>query len=194
MKIAADIKDADIRKLVAERRGEEYLEGGKLPEDPPDAFAKHAKGYEAPLGMSASGNYDLKSKKKKKNTYQKVRDYGAAGMKGGLTALGILGASNAMKGRFGAPSGPVEIAHAARTARRAATVGASASVMDRAYRHDEFSKEKDAAVMPNPGRAFRSPASALATARQTGGFKSRVVHGKGTPPKTVQLGRKFTLP
>lgn len=194
MKIAADIKDADIQKLLAERQGKEYLEGGRLltnTEQEAPYFPKMG-GYEAPLGFTASGNYDLKAKKKKNNTYQKVRDYGVAGMKGGLTGLGILGAYNATRGNFSPANTAVETLRAAKAARRAATIGASASVMDRAYRHDELTK--DAAVAPNPSAIFRSPAAALATSRQTGGFKSRVIHGAGKPPKTVQLGKKFRLP
>ena len=129
MKIAADIKDSDIRNLLAERRGEEYLEGGRLPSnaDKP-AFPKAATsgGYTAPVGLSASGSYDLKANKKKSNLYQKVRDYSTTALKGGLTGLGVLGASNAMRGRFGSPAAGTETLRAMRQARRAATIGASA--------------------------------------------------------------------
>jgi hypothetical protein len=192
MKIAADIKDADIRSLLAHRRGEEYLEGGRLPSNADIGLQKQAAGgYTAPVGLSASGSYDLKANKKKSNSYQKARDYSTTAMKGGLTGLGILGASNAMRGRFGSPSVGLETLRAARQARRAATVGASAAVVDRAYRHDELNKQ--AMVAPTVGAAFRSPQQELARGQEVGRFESGA-HAYGRAPKTVQIGRKFRLP
>lgn len=197
LKIAADIKDADIRKLLAERRGEEYLDGGRLltntaQEAPYLPKMAAGGGYSASVGMAASGNYDLKAKKKKPNSYQKLRDYSVAGIKGSLTGLGILGASNAMRGRFGSPSTRRETFRAAQQARRAATIGGSAAVLDRAYRHDELTKE--AIVNPKPETSFQSPQQALSLGRETGKFESHVFHDYGKPSKTVQLGRKFQIP
>lgn len=197
LKIAADIKDADIRKLLAERRGEEYLDGGRLLTNTAQEapyFPKMAAGggYTAPVSMAASGSYDLKARKKKHNTYQELRDYSMTGMKGALTGLGVLGASNAMRGRFGSPSSGLETLRAAKQARRAATIGGSAAVLDRAYRHHELTKE--ALVNPNPGTSFRSPRQELSSGQETGRFESQVFHDYGKPSKTVQLGRKFRIP
>jgi hypothetical protein len=197
MKIAADIKDSDIRKLLAERKGQEYLDGGQLPSNQEEALylpKMAAGGYSAPAGLYAStgDNYDLKAHKKKPNTYQKLRDYGTTGMKGALTGLGVLGASNAMRGRFGSPSGPLEAMRAAKQARRAATIGGSAAIIDRAYRHDELSKQ--AMVNANPSTPFTSPRQELSTGQETGKFESRVIHDYGKAPKTVQIGRKFRIP
>lgn len=197
LKIAADIKDADIRKLLSERRGEEYLDGGRLltntaQEAPYLPKMASGGGYQAPVGVAASGNYDLKAKTKKHNTYQKLRDYAATGTKGALTGLGILGASNAMRGQFGSPAKGLETFRAARQARRAATIGGSASVLDRAYRHDEFTKE--AIVNPKTETPFRSPQQELSRGQETGKFESHVFHDYGKPPKTVQLGKKFRIP
>jgi hypothetical protein len=197
LKIAADIKDADIQKLLTERQGKEYLEGGRLPsntfdEAPPLIKMAAGGGYRAPVGMAASDNYDLKARKKKNNTYQKMRDYATTGMKGALTGLGVLGASNAMRGRFGSPSGGLEVLKATRQARRAATIGGSAAMLDRAYRHDELSKES--MVSANPNNSFRSPAAELAESSRTGRFESHVVHDYGKPPKTFIIGKKFRIP
>lgn len=198
LKIAADIKDSDIRKLLAERKGVEYLEGGELPSNREEALylPKMAGlgGYEAPIGMAAGSMYDLQAKKKKHNNYQKIRDYGTTGVKGALTGLGVLGATNAMRGRFGSPSSAFETLRAARQARRAATIGASAAVLDRAYRHNDLEMSKQALVNPRPSTPFRSPAQELADGQETGKFESHVIHDYGRPPKTVQLGRKFRIP
>lgn len=195
LKIAADIKDSDIRKMLADRKGVEYLEGGELPSNLEEALylpKMAGGGYEAPIAMAAGNAYDLKAKKKKHNTYQKIRDYGTTGAKGALTGLGILGASNAMRGRFGSPAAGFETLRAARQARRAATIGASAAMIDRAYRHDELPKQ--AMVTPSPNTPFRSPAKELAESQETGKFESHVIHDFGRPPKTIQLGRKFRIP
>lgn len=195
LKIAADINDADIRKLLADRRGQDYLVGGRLisnSEAEAPYFPKMSSPYSRSATMVASGNYNLGSHKKKDNTYQKVRDYAATGIKGGLTGLGILGASNAMRGNFKAPAAGLETIKAMRSARRAATVGASATVLDRAYRYNEQEK-KASFIHANPNAAFRSPAEELATSSRTGRFEAKV-HNYGKAPHTVQLGNKFRLP
>lgn len=196
LKIAADIKDADIRKLLSERRGEEYLDGGRLltntAQESPYLPKMASGGYQVPVGVAASGNYDLKARTKKNNTYQKLRDYATTGTKGSLTGLGILGATNAMRGRFGSPSKGLETFRAAQQARRAATIGGSAAILDRAYRHDELTKE--AIVNPGEGTKFRSPRQELSRGQETGKFENRVFHDYGRPPKTVQIGRKFRIP
>lgn len=197
LKIAADIKDADIRKLLSERRGEEYLDGGRLltntaQEAPYLPKMAAGGGYQAPIGVAASGNYDLKSRTKKDNTYQKLRDYSTTGMKGALTGLGVLGATNAMRGRFGSPAKGLETLLAARQARRAATIGGSASILDRAYRHNDLTKE--AIVNPRAETSFRSPQQELSRGQETGKFESHVFHDYGVPPKTVQIGKKFRIP
>lgn len=195
MKLAAQVKDADIQKLLADRRGEEYLSGGKLPSNTVEEEQQKLANYDS-IGVAAAGMHDLRAKKKKKNTYQKARDYAGSAIKGGLTGIGILGGANAMRGRFGTPTTAAAIRSAAKSARNAATAGAGVAVADRAYRYDDVPgmDKKAAMVTPNAVKPFSTPASAAATARRTGGFKSTVRRAIGKPPQTVQLGKKFRLP
>lgn len=203
MKAAAKIQDADIRKLLSERDGKEYLEGGRLLSNTA-AEGEYAlkladiSSYHNPAGFArGSGASDvLGSKTKSKNEhYQKARDYAGTGLKGGLTGLGILGASNAMRGRFGAPSGYHATRKAMHSARKAFGVGAGVAVADRAYRHEDVPKLKQAfAVSPNPSSSFRSPAESLANSSMTGSFKPGVIHDTGKAPKSLTLGKKFHLP
>ena len=190
---AVEIQDPDIRHLLSERRGEEYLQGGRLLAN----SAAEGAHYVIKLGGISSQppgiSHDLSSKTKKNNRYQKARDYSAAGLRGSLAGLGVLAGRNAMKGHFGTPVGTHAIRHASRAARHHAAGGAAISMLDRAYRHDELPYEKKAFVQPNPATAFKSPASSLAESRSTGGFKSTVVHKLGKPPKVVQLGKKFRI-
>lgn len=192
MKISADVKDADIRQLLSERRGEEYLQGGRLLSNSAADGAQYAikLGGNYPIGLAA-GAYDLQGKKKGPEKYQKTRDYALTAMKGGLTGLGVLGATNAMRGRFGSPSTTHAVHKATQSARRAAGIGAAVAVADKHYRD---SAEKRAFVNQAATAPFRGPASQLSESQRTGGFKSHVIHNVGQPPKVVQLGKKFRLP
>jgi hypothetical protein len=196
LKTAADIRDSDIRKLLAERRGEEYLEGGRLATNTFDEAPPLIKSGTQYSSGVATGTYNLKANKKKDNSYQHVRDYATTGLKGALTGLAVLGASNALRGRFGGPTTKAETFRAMRQSRRAATIGGSAAVLDRAYRHNDFYKDKDKVAMVRTGinTSFRSPQEELARGSETGKFESRVIHDFGRPLKTVQLGRKFRIP
>jgi hypothetical protein len=193
MKMAADIQDADIRDLLAIRRDDEdHLPQGKLPtnalDDERDIYVQKLSYMDPSVGV-ASGAHDLHAKKKKNNSYQKIRDYAASGIRGGLTGLALYGAHRTMSGQFNFPS---NAAAAARKAKNLASIGAGVSLADRAYRHDDIpGSEKSAMIQANPGRSFGSPATALGTAQKTGGFKTTVVRNGGRPPRLIQLGRKF---
>lgn len=201
IKEAAQIRDAEIRKLLAERKGEEYLEGGRLlsnTEAEAQYASKLANGNMPAVNIAnSSGSIDvLKSKKKKHNLYQTSRDYVGSGVKGGLTGLGILGAYNVTKGRFGSPSTPVATRQAVTAAKRALTAGSGLAIADRAYRHDDIPgiNKTSFAVSANPTTAFKSPGMSLAESGSTGSFKSNVIHDTGKAPQSVQLGRKFRIP
>jgi hypothetical protein len=197
MKVAADVQDSDIRALLAERRGKEYLQGGRLLSNSAVDGSQYAVkmgsgGYTPPLGLDASGAYNHSSKVKKHNQYQKARDYTGTAIKGGLTGLGILAGHNAMKGRFGSPQVAHEIAHAARQARHAASAGAGIAVADKAYRHDDLPKM--AFVNQTSGASFRSPSAELASTQATGSFHGGSIHNTGHAPQALQLGKKFRMP
>ena len=196
LKVAAEIQDSDIRALLAERNGKEYLEGGRLlansaAEGSQYAVKMSSGGYTPPLGLGGAGVYNNQAKVKKHNHYQKARDYTGAAIRGGLTGLGILAGHNAMKGRFGSPHAAHEIAHAARQARHATAAGAGIAVADKAYRHDDLPKM--AFVNQMPGASFRSPTAELAATQETGSFHSGTIHGTGHAPKPLQLGKKFRM-
>jgi len=191
MKLAADVQDAGIRELLAYRRGEEYLPGGQLSSNTATEAphqAKMAAGFDSRMGLAAD-SFDLSSKKKKNNAYQTVRDYAATGMKGALTGLGVMGATNAMRGRFGSPQTAHEIRKAMHNARKAAVVGGGLAVGDRAYRHDDL--PKTAGVVRATASGLRSPAAQLSQASATGALKNVVHSAEGRRPRSLQIGKKF---
>jgi hypothetical protein len=194
MKAAADVPedplDADLRELYADRRGDEkYLPGGQLPSNAiEDMGGRYAikLGYMGPSAVDvASGSYDITSRKKKRNFYQKARDYGIAGLKGGAYGLALYGAHRTLTGQYGAPG---NIHKAIRNSRYLAGGGAAASVADRAYRHDHLplpgsgEAEKQAMVSPSLGHASllggigKTPAKLNATASRVGRFEAGRIH------------------
>jgi len=186
MKLAAGVPDAGIRELLAFRRGEEYLPGGRLESNTVEESPNHEKFgsgmFDPKMGL-ASGDFDHHARKKKDNAYQKGRDYAASGMKGGLTGLGVAGAVNAMRKKPFLPT--------AMKARRAAGLGASVALLDRAYRHDDL--PKTAGVVRSTASGLRSPAAQLSQASATGGFKSVVRSTEGRAPLSLQSGQKFRI-
>lgn len=133
-----------------------------------------------------AGSYDLHARKKKDNAYQKVRDYATTGMKGGLSGLGVMGAINTMKGRKGFANMV--------NARRAAAGGASVTLLDRAYRHDDLPKTASdigaLGVNPTPSN-FGTPGAQLSQARATGLWRAVNHETEGRKPRSLQLGQKF---
>lgn len=196
-----DLLDADIRELYAERRGDEkYFPGGQLPSN--SIADQQGQEYGIKLGEAiniSSGVYDFKSKKKKKNLFQKLRDYGAAGAKGAFVGLGAVEAHRKLKGIFEKPTGARASKRLAKNFQIAAAVGAGLSMLERAYRHDDIpafeltkkEKKKTAMVARTAGlSAFRSPAKELADSRRVGMFES-VDHMVGKPPRVPHLRGKF---
>lgn len=143
-----------------------------------------------PTFALAAGAHDFSTKNKIDSPYQPVRDYAVTAGKGALTGAAILGLRDKMRGG---------LASTGRAYTAAIGTGAGLMLADRYHRHrhgpEKSDHEKTAGfVNANPMRAFRSPASQLASSRRTGGFKSRIVRtGLGTPPKVVQLGKKFKM-
>lgn len=192
MKLATGTPDAGIQELLAYRRGEEYLPGGLLESNTAEEAPHQAKmAFDPKMGLAA-GSYDLKARKKKSNTYQSARDYATTGLKGGLTGLGVMGALNTMRGRFGAPQNISEVRKAVRNAKTFAGIGATAAVADRAYRHDEFaSKTADIGALAVNAKAgpLRSPGAQLSQARATALFRNVNHETEGLKPKSLQYGK-----
>lgn len=202
-KIATGVgADADIRKTLAEREGEEYLEGGLLPENSDDLYFPTNDGDNEGLYKHASfgvgiASMDFKAKKKDEGPYQHVRDWGWRGLQGAAAGSGITKLVKDMKGKT---------MHA-KDYRHGAAVGAGVALGDRLWRHrkelqEDISKKmhrrrgktKEAAgvVSPSPERVVKSPAARLAASSKTGKFRKGVHMGK--PPRGLRIGKKFRLP
>lgn len=190
MKIASGVKDADIQALIAARKGEEYLAGGRLTTNskiddhlPPSQEKQASFPSMAALQLGAATSPLDKTKNKKPGSYQEGRDWAVTGLKGATGGASAVGLYRGLKGRQ---------TMTARHLRLGATLGAAAALGDRAYRHSN-DKEKAAEVNPTPGASFGSPAKALADGQQTGRFQAQRIH---TPKPLATAGtlNKLHLP
>lgn len=198
-KIAAEILDADIRKLKASREGDQtYLEGGELPSNDRAFYFPNYGAGGVKVGARGSGLTTMyganvpsfKADKKDDTPYQAVRDWGWRGVQGGATGAGLHQLANNMRVGTGHPMG-------AKGFRKATAAGAAIALGDRAWRHRHemlSSKQKEASLIAqNPAASFQNPASALSNAGKSGKFESSLRHTESAP-KPIQMGNKFRLP
>lgn len=181
MKLATGVVDADIRKLLAMRKGEEFLPGGELQANTTTPHEKLAANSALMTSM-----INFKANKKDDTPYQAARDWGWTGVRGATAGAGLTKLVKDMKGQHMAPH----------HYRKGVAIGTSVALGDRLWRHrHELGKhpEKTATVQPNPGSSFKSPATALHTGQETGQFHAKSVHHMAAP-KPLQIGKKFRLP
>ena len=190
MKIAAEIADSDIRKLLAERRGEEYLEGGGLLTNaisenfstPTNAIMKSAS-YAASSYLPPD-TYSVRGKKPtgKGSNYETASNYASSGLKGGMTGAGVYALKHNLHHGLEGGAPAMRRGHLG----GAVALGSAVALTDRHLRHRAAKKalqelEKDAegpALGWSPGTQNRANSS-------TGKFKN-VIH-KGTPLKFVKV-------
>jgi hypothetical protein len=179
MKLASGILDHDVRILLADRRGEEYLQGGQLPSNHPSEtnFTPKIASLGRAVNYSNLGN-EIHSGKRVKNKstgglergYMAGREYLGALHKGLMTGVGTIGTGTLITGGR-SPSKNLT--------RAGAVVGAGTAIGDLlARRHfsDQRAHQKVAMVVDNPNASFGSPAKALADSRKVGSFQPGRIH------------------
>ncbi len=189
LKIANDLGDADIRALLAERRGEEYLKGGeldtKVQNDERDMPLTSNLGKTANMAMLAPGY--LHAHKKDDSSYQTVRDTGVKALGGAAGGAGAVKLFHDMAGKAPTP-------HKYRVG---AGIGAGMALADKAFRYRQEigakvrrkPKTKTAFVQQNPNAGFKSPAEELAGTSEVGKFKNRIHQSAAKTPGL--LGKSF---
>ncbi len=174
LKIANDLGDADIRALLSERRGEEYLQGGKLEENkavPAERVVPAGTSNVKIANFAVAAPGILRAHKKDDSpAYQNLRDTGIKTFGGAAAGAGGAKLLSEMAGKPAVP----------RTLRVGAAIGAGAALADRAIRHRSEIKNalqpkaKTAFVQQNAAAPFNSPADALSSAQTVGKFQNRV--------------------
>jgi hypothetical protein len=175
--------DSDIRKLHAQRKGEEYLEGGSLEANESTTHVMKMSSL-----MMAAGMSNFKAKKPEDTPYQHVRDWGWRGAQGAAAGAGMKQLAKNIRG-----TGPMTT----KDFRVGAGIGMATALGDRLWRHrkelgHKKDTEKKAMVAANPNAAFHSPAEQLSAGQATGSFENKIHTGGGLKP--VQVGKKFRMP
>lgn len=207
VKIALELQDSDVRKLMADRAGKEYLEGGELPTNFRGQGAD--RGYVPELQKKASqtglGSMDptttpldrLRSKVKSPGAYQNARDTAMTGLGGALTGGAVVRGVQAF--RKYDPTGANYFSP--KTYMAAAAVGAGAGLADRLYRHRhelKFGKQEPPQPQPqtkvaNLSSATFSPGRELDRGHKVGHFQNKV--HMGTPaPAAGLMGKDGRMP
>jgi len=181
MKIAADLFDSDIRRLLAERAGDlDYLEGGELPSNAPPIEKNSS--YTSFVHPST---YNVRGKKPtgEGSPYETASNFSSSALKGGMTGGSIYALQHTLRHGFDV---------GAKTMTRGGLgkslgIGSAVAVGDRLIRRHAVKKrneheKKASLVSAKPSADFRTPALSLKRTGQIG--KARAFH----------FGNKFRLP
>lgn len=193
LKIAVELQDSDVRALLADRRGKEYLEGGRLrtnaPADTnyqPKLASKKRKGLKA-IHPLATPLDRLSSTTKTKGKYQGARDTALTAVGGALTGGSALKLVERMRKGQGK-------AHP-RSYAAAVLLGSMAGLADRLYRHKKgLAPSSSDAAGAATKVAFKSPGMELARASRIG-HAENMVHSGGLKPRVAGLiGKDGRMP
>lgn len=200
LKIAIDLQDSDIRKLMADRAGKEYLEGGELPTNfrgqgadqgyVPELQKKAVQTGFTSLDPMATPIDRLRSKVKSPDAYQNARDTTMTGIGGALAGGSVLKAVERMRGKDYRPGHYIA----------GAAVGAGAGLADRLWRHRHELKfgqspEQSApqAKQANLNSGTFSPGRELTRGNKVGHFQNKIHVGE-KPPTPGLMGQAGRLP
>jgi hypothetical protein len=197
IKIAIELQDSDIRKLLAERAGQEYLEGGRLPSNGageagdagyvPELQKKAAVGM-ASLDPTITPLDRARTKTKSPGAYQQIRDSSMSGLGGAMAGGGVLRLAQGM--RKYDPTGANIFKP--KTYMAAAGIGAGLGLADRLYRHRHelaFGQEKQA----NMNSQTFSPGRELTRGHKVGHFEN-TVHAGSPATASGLMGKAGRLP
>jgi len=183
LKLAFEIQDPDIRALKADRKGKEYLQGGRLPSNAvgetnfsPKLASKSIRQMLAPRELTPQ-----------ETKYDKVKDYGLAAAKGTVTGVGINSLGHSL-------AGMETLKPSTKSIRAASLIGLGVGVGDRMF---ERRKKRQMTPQPMVKKALLqsqnfTPARALQAGTEVGKFEN-VIH-KDAPIRPFHLGNTGTLP
>ena len=188
IKIAIELQDSDVRKMLADRAGKEYLEGGRLPTNGageggdigyvPELQKKAAKRGLNTMDPMATPLDRVRSQTKDPGQYQNTRDTAMTGLGGALMGTGVARMAQGFR-RYQSSGSHY---FSPKTYMAAAGVGASVGLADRLYRHRHELSFGQGASQPqqqkqaNMNSATFSPGRELHRGHQEGGFQAKRIH------------------
>lgn len=179
LKIATEVRDADIRAMIAEGKGKEYLNGGALRTNSESEtnFKPKIANF---MGYTPPGTYNFRGKKPtgKSSPYETASNFAATGLKGAMTGAGAGTLLHSLKGHeFRLP--PQHLG-------RWVAGGAGIALADRALRRHAVMKQMQKQAMFTPARQLHATQS-------KGSFENKV-HNTPLKATVPAIGRDFRLP
>lgn len=184
LKIATEVRDPDIRAMIAESHGKEYLNGGALrcnSEAETNFKPKLAANF---MAFTPVGTYNVRGKAPtaQGSGYETASNFAGTALRGGMTGAGVSTLAHALHGGH-------DFRPSSRVLGASVGVGAGVALADRALRRHAMKKQLSRMAKT----ANFTPARQLHATQSRGDFENKVHH---TPlkPMAAAVGRDFRLP
>jgi len=180
MKIATEVRDPDIRAMIAESKGKEYLNGGALrcnSEVETNFKPKLASGF---MAFTPVGTYNVRGKKPtaQGSGYETASNFAGTALRGAMTGAGATTLAHTIRHGHDLRAAP-------RTLAIAAAGGAGLALADRAMRRRAMKKQLEKIAF--------SPARQLQSTGAVGSFLKKV-HNTPLKASVPAIGNSFRLP
>jgi hypothetical protein len=183
LKIATEVRDPDIRAMISEAHGKEYLNGGALRANS-EAETNFKPKLAAPSSFMAYtpvGTYNVRGKKPTAtgSGYETASNFAGTALRGGMTGAGAATLAHTLRHGHDLKLAPKHLG-------MAVAGGAGLALADRALRRNAVKKQLTKVAMFSPARQLHATQS-------RGDFENKVHH---TPLKSSvpTIGRDFRLP
>jgi len=187
IKIATEVQDADIRAMMAEAKGKEYLPGGQIrsnAEVETNFKPKLAMGF---MGYTPPSAYNWLGKKPTATgtPYETASNFASAALKGGMTGAGAATLAHTLHHGHDFKIPPKHLG-------KAVALGSGVALADRALRRRAVIKQQKMKTAMLGSSTF-TPARALQTGQQQGHFENKLHRGvvKSMPG---MIGRESSAP
>ncbi len=208
LKIATEVRDPEIRAMIAESNGKEYLQGGRLNANAetetnfkPKIASPYMHGYEVGrklaslMGFSQKiaagfmaytpvGTYNVRGKKPtaQGSGYETASNFAGTALRGGMTGAGAATLGHTLMRGHEAKLLPKHLG-------AAVAGGAGLALADRAFRRHAMKKQLT--KLANMGTF--SPARQLHSTQSQGDFENKVHHTPLKPAAGI-IGNNFRMP
>lgn len=182
LKIATEVRDAEIRAMLAEARGQEYGTALRTNSEVETNFKpKLAAGF---MAYTPVGTYNVRGKKPTATGtgYETASNFAGTALRGGMTGAGVATLGHTLR------HGHVE-KMLPRHLGAAVAGGAGLALADRALRRREVKKQ----LTKMAGLQTFSPARQLHTTQSQGDFENKVHHPQLKPTAGI-IGNNFRMP
>lgn len=184
LKIATEVRDPDIRAMIAESNGKEYLNGGALrtnSEVETNFKPKLAAGF---MAYTPVGTYNVRGKKPTATGtgYETASNFAGTALRGGMTGAGAATLAHTLRRGHDLKLHPKHLG-------AAVVGGAGLALADRALRRHEVKKQ----LTKMAGLQTFTPARELHATQSRGSFENKV-HHEPLKPTAGLIGNNFRLP